>query len=138
MVNFARLEWSLAGGISRLIGPELAAGQMVALEVPFVRKCALFSGLCQRKLAHAPRKVEAELKVLTSQLLQCESSRNQATHPLWLRPSPNQGGERTKTARLKAVADELAKTADAIDVFMGRHVGNRNHQEHGRRRPTRG
>jgi hypothetical protein len=90
MVNFAELEWELAGGIGRLIGPELPGEQMVALEVPFAKKCALFDRLCQQKLAHARRNVRAELKALMPQLLQCEGSRSQATHPLWLRRAPDQ------------------------------------------------
>ncbi len=155
MVNLARLEWNLAFAISGLIGPYTAGGQMIALELPFKKKRILFQCLCQHELTPSSRKASADLKMLLQRLLECESSARQVTHPIWLAaPHGRRGGGAIQSrmtaveskrprdvrapdvARLKTVANEIGKVADAIGPFLRRHAKGTRGQELPPRRPT--
>ena len=147
-MNFARLEWNLAFGISGLIGPYTAGGQMVALELSFKRKCLLFDSLCQHELNLSTRKARAECRTLAQRLLACENSLKHVTHPLWLAAPRDRrvgGAIRSRMTaieskglrrvraderpRLKTIADEIGTAADAIIPFVRRHAKDSRRQE---------
>jgi hypothetical protein len=140
IVNFGRLEWNLAYAISGLTGPYSAAGQMVALELPFMKKRALFQALCQHELSLSSRSVSGECERLLRGLAECESALKRFSHPLWLgAPRDRRGGgdlrsrmtavesrrarpfREAEIKRVKAVADEIARLADAIPAFVRQH-----------------
>ncbi len=156
IVNFARLEWNLAYAISGLTGPYAAAGQMVALELPFRKKCILFQSLCRHELELSSRGAVAELRRLEQRLADCDNSLKHFSHPLWLAaPRDRRGGrpirsrmtalesrrppafQKVDVGRLKRVADEFARLAEAIPRFV-RHHSTTDRREGGGRRPTRG
>jgi hypothetical protein len=99
-------------------------------------------------LQHPTAAASAEFKALMRRLSQCEHSRRQVTNPLWLAAPRDRHvagairEERTaieskalrkvqtgETARLKAMADDIGKVADAIIPFMRRHFGSRRRQK---------
>ena len=156
IVNFARLEWNLAYAISGLTGPYAAAGQMVALELPFTKKYLLFQSLCRHELSLSFRRASADLTRLLLRLLECESSLKRFSHPLWLAaPRDRRGGgpirsrmtaveskkarpfPESDVRRLTVVADEIAKVADAIPPFVRRHANGDHMLKSAARRPTR-
>ena len=156
IVNFARLEWNLAYAISGLTGPYSAGGQMVALELPFAKKYLLFQSLCRHELTFSSRKASVEFTTLLQRLLECESSLKRISHPLWLAaPRERRGGGPIRSRmtaidskaprpvrgadvrRLKVVADEIARVADAIPPFVRHHAKGTHMRESAARRPTR-
>jgi hypothetical protein len=138
-VSFARLEWNLAFWIAALIAPGRAVGQMVAAELSFRQKCALFSSIWQLSFTGPP--YLNELKALMARLAKCEELRNTVTHSLWLEASKDIGdgamrfkvtakqrkGLRqvfapTTTGMLKSTADDIQDVIDLLTSSVCRWV----------------
>lgn len=156
-MNFARVEWNLAYAISGLIGPFAAGGQMVALELPFKKKCLLFGFACRHDSRLATQAASTEFRALMQRLSQCEHSLQQVTNPLWLAAprdrhvrSEIRAGmtamaskslrtvQKSEALRVRMIADDMGKAADAIIPFMRRHLGGSRGRSGETRRPTRG
>jgi hypothetical protein len=134
-INFATLDFHLAFAIGSLLTQDQAVAQMVAHELSFKQKLALFSSLVQHKLpasTKATAECATDFENYVSRCAQLEERRNQVAHSVWLEQSTPGGPiqrlkitakkskglrhhtEEIEIGSLKQLADDLRDTAQEV------------------------